>query len=149
MHSVFPLLAATSLGLASSHNYLAIPITVVTCFKLGFPEVRSAVSFHLYTWCAHFFTLWLKIFFIDQSRSSCSTTWHCMKRVIPWGRELLISSLEWVPLFITRLQCCILRCLVRWSYSYLSFWHSLRTLNSPIPPVLWIPFFVSNPRVAD
>ena len=35
-------------------------------------------------------------------------------------------------------------------YSHLLFLTlSLRTLNSPLPPVLWIPFFVSNPRVAD
>ena len=34
----FSLLAATSLGLAIHHNYLALPIMVVGLWKFGFPE---------------------------------------------------------------------------------------------------------------
>jgi len=35
---VFPLLVTTSVGLAISHNYLAVPILVVGMWKFGFPE---------------------------------------------------------------------------------------------------------------
>jgi len=35
---LFPLLGATTVGLAISHNYLAVPMLVVTMWKFGFPE---------------------------------------------------------------------------------------------------------------
>ena len=36
--SVFPILVATSVGLATAGNYLCLPILVVSMWKLGFPE---------------------------------------------------------------------------------------------------------------
>jgi len=35
---LFPLLGATSVGLANTHNYFAVPMLVVTVWKFGFPE---------------------------------------------------------------------------------------------------------------
>ena len=35
---LFPLLGATTVGLANTHNYLAFPFLVITMWKFGFPE---------------------------------------------------------------------------------------------------------------
>jgi len=36
---LFPLSATTAFGLAMSHNFLALPMIVIACWKLGFPEI--------------------------------------------------------------------------------------------------------------
>jgi len=41
---VFPIVTMTALGLASTHNFLALPLTVVGLWKFGFPETIN----HLY-----------------------------------------------------------------------------------------------------
>lgn len=41
---LFPMLAATTLGLAISSNYFAVPLIVAAMWKLGFPE--SQMLFH-------------------------------------------------------------------------------------------------------
>ena len=38
---VFPILAATTMGLATTGNFLALPFLVITCWKLGFPGERQ------------------------------------------------------------------------------------------------------------
>ena len=35
---LYPLFVTTALGLAISHNYFALPMIVISCWKLGFPE---------------------------------------------------------------------------------------------------------------
>lgn len=36
---LFPVFATTAVGLAITHNFLAIPMIVIACWKLGFPEI--------------------------------------------------------------------------------------------------------------
>ena len=45
---LFPLSATTAFGLAMSHNYLAIPMIVIACWKLGFPETLLYLHSGLY-----------------------------------------------------------------------------------------------------
>jgi len=44
----FPLLTATTVGLANTHNYLALPLLVVTMWKFGFPETVLKLHTALY-----------------------------------------------------------------------------------------------------
>ncbi len=36
---LFPVFATTAVGLAITHNFLAIPMIIIACWKLGFPEI--------------------------------------------------------------------------------------------------------------
>jgi hypothetical protein len=44
---VFPILAATTVGLANTGNFLALPFLVITMWKLGFPGERQSQFFDL------------------------------------------------------------------------------------------------------
>ena len=44
----FPLLTATTVGLANTHNYLALPLLVLTMWKFGFPETVLKLHTALY-----------------------------------------------------------------------------------------------------
>jgi len=45
---LFPLLVSTAIGLANSHNFLALPVTVAALWKCGFPETILYIHSGMY-----------------------------------------------------------------------------------------------------
>merc|ERR1712107_371061 len=45
---LFPLMATTSVGMAHTNNFLAIPLTVLSLYKFGFPETILFLYSSLY-----------------------------------------------------------------------------------------------------
>jgi hypothetical protein len=129
---VFPILGATTLGLANTGNYLALPFLVVTMWKLGFPE--SIMLFHssLYdtnhSWQQRTRDFIIGTGTVVHHSSSALYVAMLVSHVIPSNRDVIAVTLplvmqHWIVLlkYESNLVYIVLECIIEAWWEWTAF----------------------------